>query len=583
MNGKRPQIEAYVAQRYFTVTGNKLPEAPDNIRAAPDAWKELAQLKSSKRKRSDKAEEGRNGALYALGCRLQAQGKSDDEIIEALASANTAANVGLHPNFAEGALSKDEVELIAKSVLKRPKGESDGDKLERMNREYCVVQDGGRTRALYFDRQVQLKGGMVVHERLVPTFLSFGDFHNYFRNERVKGADGKWVPLGSWWTSHPQRRTYLGLTFRPDVAHDVIDGRLNLWRGWGIQVKVGDWSLLRQHISEVIAGGDPEAEKYIMNWLAWTVQNPADRAEVALVLKGGRGVGKGTLGNALVRMFGQHATHISSADHLAGRFNAHLRDVCFLFADEAYWPGDKSAEGMLKRLITEPTLFIEAKGRDGITVPNMLHVLMASNEEWVVPAGEHERRYAIFQVSESKRQDPSWFKPLYEQMENGGYGAMLHDLLQLDLGDWHPRNIPATEALRQQQERSIKPLDAWILKFFEDGLLPESVDVDAPNRALSRSKPDVDGRNPRNGLYDLAREQPNLRHVDEQVLASHLKQWGLTSWRNSRSRGWEFPPLWQCRARWEEKYPGWKWQYPDLTDWQGDDKTNPFTHPKPTY
>ena len=72
-------------------------------------------------------------------------------------------------------------------------------------------------------------------------------------------------------------------------------------------------------------------------------------------------MGKGTLGNALVRIFGQHATHISSVDHLAGRFNAHLRDACFLFADEAWWPGDKSAEGTLKRLITEPTLFIEAK------------------------------------------------------------------------------------------------------------------------------------------------------------------------------------------------------------------------------
>jgi hypothetical protein len=311
ISGKRPQIEAYVTKRFFTVTGNKLPDAPANIRAAPDAWKELEQLASSKRKRSDKAEEGRNGALYALGCRLQTQGKSDDEIREALASANAAANVELHPNFAEGALSLDEVELIAKSVQKRPKGESDGDKLERLNRKYCVVQDGGRTRALYFDRQVQLKGGKVVHERLIPTFLSFGDFHNYFKNERVKGADGKWVPLGNWWTGHPQRRTYLGLTFRPDVAHDVIDCRLNLWRGWGIQVKVGDWSLLRQHISEVIAGGNPEAEKYIMNWLAWTVQHPADRAEVALVLKGGRGVGKGTLGNSLVRIFGQHATHIS--------------------------------------------------------------------------------------------------------------------------------------------------------------------------------------------------------------------------------------------------------------------------------
>src|SRR4051812_10014450 len=63
---------------------------------------------------------------------------------------------------------------------------------------------------------------------------------------------------------------------------------------------------------------------------------------------------------------------------LTGRFNAHLRDACLLFADEAYWPGDKGAEGSLKRLITEPELFIEGKGRDGVMVENRLHVIIAS-------------------------------------------------------------------------------------------------------------------------------------------------------------------------------------------------------------
>ena len=100
-----------------------------------------------------------------------------------------------------------------------------------------------------------------------------------------------------------------------------------------------------------------------------------------------------------------------------------------------------------------------------------------------------------------------------------------------------------TEALRKQQVRSLKPLDAWVFKLFEDGVLP-GPGVDRRNRALSRSKPDIDGRNPRNGLYDLAREQPALRHADEQVFAAHLKdKWGCTPWRSNLARGWEFPPL----------------------------------------
>jgi hypothetical protein len=37
-----------------------------------------------------------------------------------------------------------------------------------------------------------------------------------------------------------------------------------------------------------------------------------------------------------------------------------------LFADEAFWAGDRKGEGALKRMVTEPTLFIEQKGIDPI-------------------------------------------------------------------------------------------------------------------------------------------------------------------------------------------------------------------------
>jgi hypothetical protein len=224
----------------------------------------------------------------------------------------------------------------------------------------------------------------------------------------------------------------------------------------------------------------------------------------------------------------------------------------------------------LKRIITEPTLFIEAKALDGVTTPNMLHVLMASNSDWVVPAGEYERRFAVFQVSEDKRQDAGWFGSLYAQLENGGYAAMLHYLLHLDLGNWHPRRIPMTEALRDQQVRSLEPLDAWIVELFDSGVLPPG--ADRPNRAPSHSQADVEGRDPRNGLFDLARQRvPALRHLDDQVLAGHLRKLGCTPWRSSNQRGWEFPPLVECRAKWGHKYPNWNWNHPEVTEWFEDD------------
>jgi hypothetical protein len=35
--------------------------------------------------------------------------------------------------------------------------------------------------------------------------------------------------------------------------------------------------------------------------------------------------------------------------------------------------------------------------------PNRLHVVMASNEDWVIPAGPYERRYQVQDVANTHR------------------------------------------------------------------------------------------------------------------------------------------------------------------------------------
>ena len=64
-----------------------------------------------------------------------------------------------------------------------------------------------------------------------------------------------------------------------------------------------------------------------------------------LVLRSGQGTGKGLLGTAMLRIFGKHGHHIAQAEHLVGRFQGHLEDCVFLFADEAIFPGDPEIKG----------------------------------------------------------------------------------------------------------------------------------------------------------------------------------------------------------------------------------------------
>ena len=83
---------------------------------------------------------------------------------------------------------------------------------------------------------------------------------------------------------------------------------------------------------------------------------------------------------------GKHGIQVFNPKHVVGNFNGHLRDVLLLFADEAFFAGDRAADGVLKGLITEPSLMIERKGVDAVRAPNLLRVIMATNSDWAVPA-----------------------------------------------------------------------------------------------------------------------------------------------------------------------------------------------------
>jgi hypothetical protein len=55
-------------------------------------------------------------------------------------------------------------------------GHSEAAWLARLNDEYCVIQDGGKTLVLWFRLDEQIKDGRVVHRRLVAEFFGSGTF-----------------------------------------------------------------------------------------------------------------------------------------------------------------------------------------------------------------------------------------------------------------------------------------------------------------------------------------------------------------------------------------------------------------------
>ncbi|MEQ1953400.1 primase-helicase family protein [Mesorhizobium sp. CN2-181] len=253
---------------------------------------------------------------------------------------------------------------------------------------------------------------------------------------------------------------------------------LNLWQGFGVKPVQGDWRLMQSHIHTILASNNAIHASYITRWLAWAVQNPSKRAEVMLILKSEEeGSGKGVLANSMVEIFGMgiHGVRIDKPKQLTGDFNAHLQRASLVYVDEGHWPGNKADEGAYKGIITEPYFAVQPKGIDIYFVPNCSHIICTSNNDWVAPAGPTARRLAIFRVSPQRVGDRAYFKALFDQMENGGREAMLYDLLNMELGDWHPRNdIPQTEELMEQKLRSNDSELAWFIDLLDAGRLPGS-------------------------------------------------------------------------------------------------------------
>jgi hypothetical protein len=335
-------------------------------------------------------------------------------------------------------------------------------------------------------------GGKCLVGEMVPNPIGSGqmlslqsreDFRAWYGNQFVTVYDSQGnanrKPVGDCWLKHRDRRDYEGVDLVPNAPEELPNGCLNLWRGFGVTARHGDWPLMFWHICFVLAAGDQRAAEYILRWAAWAVQHPGERAEVALVLKGAKGCGKGVFVRALMQCFGEHRMQISNQEHLVGKFNGHLRSCLFLFADEAFWAGDKKGESVLKGLITEPCLVIEQKGIDAVQWPNRLKIAMAANADWVVPASAGERRYAVFACADTyvrgrckDVERDSYFNALHHELDHGGREAMLYDLLNHDLGDWHPRQIYETDALREQKEQSLSPLEEWFVEVLQDGELP---------------------------------------------------------------------------------------------------------------
>lgn len=416
--------------------------------------------------------------------------------------------------------------------IERAKEHAIDPEFEKLNRRYGVIANyGNRCRVVGEDG-----------EHL--EFISFDDFRNRYMHRSVTvGTDknGKpiTVPLGKFWLGHSRRRQFERAEFAPGV--ELRSDVFNLWRKFPYAPRAGNCDAFLGLIRDVIGSGDEAIYGYLLDWMAHAIQHPEQPGEVAIVLKGGQGVGKSFFAEHFGQLFGRHFVPLTDQHHLTGNFNALLHQALLVFADEAYAAKDKRSEGVLKGLVTQSHLTIEPKGVDPFKVKKFLRLIMASNNQWVVPADADDRRYLVLDVARHRANDGSYFAAVEKEWASGGREALMAMLQARDITKFDHRRRPETTALADQKAQSLRGATRVVHEMLASGEAPhikvEGRSVFVPTMLLHERS------HARCTLTALGRE---LARAAEGGSTRECDPNGR------QHRGFWLPPLSVARMRWAE-------------------------------
>jgi hypothetical protein len=448
--------------------------------------------------------------------------------------------------------------------------------VRKMNARFGILTYGSNTRIIVkqpSDGEVlTLLGKHAFIDRMAPEKFGRTDDHGAVSN----------VPVSGYWLTHRYAAHYYQVTFDPNKPPGHNGTVWNMWQGFGVKPRQGEWGLLQNHIHTNVCRGDDDLNDWLLNWMALGVQQPGTVIGTAPVLKGLPGTGKGILANAYGHLWGRHYVSITKDDHVSGRFNQHLEGRRFVYVDEAMFGGDRRNAGVIKTMLTEPRIMIERKGVDPIWLDNHMIFMIASNERSVVPADIGDRRWQVLQVGDAHREDRKYFGAIKAELAAGGHEAMLFDLLSRDISVGpDPQVIIRTPELFDQIIQAQGPIERYLYQVLDAGILPQP---EAPGNGAGISTIEA--------MYeDMKRTQPNAHYVQLTLFGRSIGEVfpGIRKVQSGcfivgrdargsiltrRSTRYHLPPLQICRQLFEfrigQKIP---WSNA-LVDWQGDDSAD---------
>ncbi len=244
-----------------------------------------------------------------------------------------------------------------------------------------------------------------------------------------------------------------------DPAGDDKSVKLNTWKGWPIEPREGRCGELLTLISYLCSGESSEKASeinlWLLRWMAYPLQHPGAKMASAVIMHGPQGTGKSTAFEVLAKIYGKGHSNPQmnysvwlDQKALQDNFNADWENKLFVLAEEVVNGSDKwQLKNELKAVVSSETIRIRKVFTDGYPAKNRVNLVFLSNEDQPLPIENDDRRHLV--IYTPPQLEEAFYDRVFYEIENGGIEAFYHYLMNLDLGDFHPKKKPPMTEAKQ--------------------------------------------------------------------------------------------------------------------------------------
>lgn len=268
------------------------------------------------------------------------------------------------------------------------------------------------------------------------------------------------------------------IRFLPDkkpfeiIEDDMARKGLNTYIPIKIKAAQGDLTLWFNHVTKILPNENDRNIFYA--YLAHCIKYPGYKIPWAILLQSTPGVGKTVFFEVMQHGLGNMYVYRPKAPELiasGSKFNAWMRSKLAIIVDEIKIDERRELIEILKPMITDAQIEVQAKGVDQEMEDNCANWMFFSNYKDAIPVNQNDRRYCVFFSSlQTKRDllcagmDDNYFNALWDWLrEKGGLNAITWWLMNYPIEKGSlPVRAPETSSHAEVLRIGRSPIEALL-------------------------------------------------------------------------------------------------------------------------